>query len=198
MKRSKGIIEIKPEGLVFKSEFLTEEEERGIVSEIERLPFQPFKMQGWVAKREVIHFGYDYHYDVRRIKPTIAIPQFLKPYLERAADCAGLNPSSLEEVLVTKYSPGAGIGWHKDAPVFGSPVIGISIGSSCIMKFRRRKISVSPPSYEVYSLVLTPRSLYILDSEARSHWEHHIPPAKQQQLRYSITFRVLRDSQRRS
>ena len=39
-------------------------------------------------------------------------------------------------------------------------------------------------------LDLEPRSGYDLAGEARTAWQHHLPPAKA--LRYSITFRTLR------
>jgi alkylated DNA repair dioxygenase AlkB len=34
------------------------------------------------------------------------------------------------EVLVTEYVPGAGIGWHRDAPMFGIE-IGVSLLGGC-------------------------------------------------------------------
>ena len=41
------------------------------------------------------------------------------------------------------------------------------------------------------SLVVEPRSAYHLSGPARSEWEHSIPQADA--LRYSVTFRNLRD-----
>jgi len=41
-------------------------------------------------------------------------------------------------------------------------------------------------------LELAPRSAYVMQGEIRWQWQHHIPPTRQ--LRYSITFRTLRDS----
>jgi alkylated DNA repair dioxygenase AlkB len=43
---------------------------------------------------------------------------------ETAAAFAQINPSDLQQVLVTQYQPGAAIGWHKDRSVFGD-VVGI-------------------------------------------------------------------------
>jgi alkylated DNA repair dioxygenase AlkB len=40
---------------------------------------------------------------------------------------------------------------------------------------------------------LQPRSIYILAGEARTDWEHSIPPLNA--LRYSITFRTLAGAQ---
>lgn len=46
-------------------------------------------------------------------------------------------PEAFEQVLVTEYAPGAGIGWHKDKPVFGK-IVGISLAAACILRLRRR------------------------------------------------------------
>jgi alkylated DNA repair dioxygenase AlkB len=43
-----------------------------------------------------------------------------------------------------------------------------------------------------YEVLLEPRSAYVLEGAVRWQWEHHVPPAKS--LRYSITFRSLRES----
>jgi alkylated DNA repair dioxygenase AlkB len=89
-------------------------------------------------------------------------------------------------VLLTHYPAGATIGWHKDRPVF-QDVIGVSLLSSCKFRFRRK----SAAGWERQTLVLEPRSAYILQGPARAEWEHSIPAVAEQ--RYSITFRSMRD-----
>ena len=52
--------------------------------------------------------------------------------------CAGLmerEPGELADLLVTRYPPGAGIGWHRDAPQFGE-VSGVSLLTACGMQLR--------------------------------------------------------------
>jgi alkylated DNA repair dioxygenase AlkB len=44
---------------------------------------------------------------------------------------------------------------------------------------------------ETAAIDLAPRSAYVLDGAVRTSWQHSIPAAKQ--LRYSITFRTLRN-----
>ncbi len=61
-----------------------------------------------------------------KVEATEDMPDFLLPLRERAAAFAGLEPAALQQVLLTEYGPGAGIGWHKDRSVFGE-VIGISL-----------------------------------------------------------------------
>jgi alkylated DNA repair dioxygenase AlkB len=90
--------------------------------------------------------------------------------------------------LVTHYPPGAGIGWHRDAPAFGR-VVGISLGEPCRFKLRRGKSG----AYEVLQVELAPRSAYLLRGTARWNWQHSIPAVKLD--RYSVTFRSLRATQ---
>jgi alkylated DNA repair dioxygenase AlkB len=90
----------------------------------------------------------------------------------------------LQHVLVTEYSPGAAIGWHRDKAVFGD-VIGISLLSPCVFRLRR-KVGTT---WERVSLTAEPRSAYLLRGPSRTEWEHSIPAVEA--LRYSITFRNL-------
>jgi alkylated DNA repair dioxygenase AlkB len=66
-------------------------------------------------------------------------------------------------------------------------VHGVSLLAPARMRFRR---DVPGRERETYEMTLEPRSGYVLAGEARTKWQHHIPPAKS--LRYSITFRTLR------
>jgi len=86
---------------------------------------------------------------------------------------------------VTRYPPGAGIGWHRDAPQFGEGS-GVSLLTACRMRFRRGR----PRAWETAELSLEPRSAYVLSGPARAQWQHHIPPVPQE--RWSMTFRTLR------
>ena len=45
-----------------------------------------------------------------------------------AAHFAGLSPASLQQVLITEYTPGAAIGWHRDKAVFGTSGYGARQG----------------------------------------------------------------------
>ncbi len=86
---------------------------------------------------------------------------------------------------MTEYQPGAGIGWHRDAPPFGI-IAGISLAGKCRMRFQKG----TGADRQTAAIELTPRSIYLLTGRARSDWQHTIPPGTE--LRYSITFRTLR------
>ena len=179
-----------PEGLVYRPELLGEAEEGALLDELERLEFHEIRMHGVVAKRTARHFGIDYDYERRAaVQEAEPIPDWIEPVREHAAALARLRPESLVEVPVQRYPEGAQIGWHRDAPMFGT-VVGISLLSPARMRFRRE----TGGERRTFELELEPHSGYVLAGEARTKWQHHVPPAKS--LRYSITFRTLRNPDR--
>lgn len=174
-----------PEGFRYQPDILTPGEEHELAQQIQQLPLKEFEFHGYTGKRRVISFGWHYDFSQSRLQKTEEVPLFLQPVRERAAAFANLTPEDLPHVLVTEYSPGAAIGWHRDKGVFDE-VVGISLLSPCNFRFRRKAGS----TWERYSLAVDPRSIYILRSAARTDWEHSIPGVEA--LRYSITFRSLR------
>ena len=176
-----------PPGLSYHPAFVTEDEERGLVELVGRLAFEEIRMRGQVARRRTVHFGWLYGYESWRIAPGPPIPDFLLPLRVRSATLVGLEAAELAEVLVTEYPAGAGIGWHRDAPMFGT-VIGVSLLTPCRFRLQRGQ----GQERETRTLLLEPRSAYVLDGGARWQWQHSIPPMSA--LRYSITFRTLRES----
>ncbi len=174
-----------PEGFRYETEILPREEERELVDRIQELPLKESEFHGYFGKRRVLSYGWHYNFEERRLRHADEIPPFLLLLRERAAAFAQLAPEDLPHALVTEYSPGTTIGWHRDKAVF-SEVIGISLLSPCIFRFRRKTGS----TWERYSLTVEPRSAYLLTGASRSEWEHSIPGVEA--LRYSITFRSLR------
>ena len=175
-----------PQGLVYEPELLSVDEEGRLLERLESLRFDPIVLHGRAARRTGRHFGLDYDYESRTPKPGEPVPDWLLPVRERAAAVAGHEPEELVEILVQRYPEGSTIGWHRDAPAFGT-VIGVSLGGSSRLRFQRGKRE----NRCVWEVQLEPRSGYVLSGEARGSWEHSIPPTKE--LRYSITFRTLRD-----
>jgi alkylated DNA repair dioxygenase AlkB len=183
--------EFQPQGLLFDPAFLTAEEECALLGELEQLDFREIVMHGVAARRTARHYGLDYDYERRaHIEQAEPLPPWLEPLRARCAALAGLEPEALVEALVQRYPAGATMGWHRDAPSFGV-VVGVSLGSSARMRFRRGSTS----RWTTWELDLPPRSAYVLAGEARTRWQHSIPPTKA--LRYSITFRTLRTARGR-
>jgi alkylated DNA repair dioxygenase AlkB len=175
-----------PDGLVYRPELLAPGEERTLLDRFAALEFDEIRMHGVVAKRTARHFGFDYDYESRRaIAEAEPIPEWLETARAKAAALAGLQPGDLVESLVQHYPAGAQIGWHRDAPMFGT-VVGVSLLAAARMRFRRG----STGNWQTYEILLEPRSGYVLAGESRTKWQHHVPPTKRE--RYSITFRTLR------
>lgn len=173
-----------PPGFSYHPAILTGAGQEELLREVESLDFGPVVMHGRPAKRRVVHFGWLYGYESWKIEPGPEPPGFLLRLRDVVSGLAGLPAGRFEEVLVTEYPAGAGIGWHADAPMFGT-VIGVSLRSACRFKMRKMK-----DHSEVAAYMLEPGSAYILQGAARTQWQHSIPAARE--LRYSITYRTLR------
>src|SRR5687768_3003428 len=146
------------EGLKFDPQFITAADEAALLDVIRPLDFRQMKMRGVVARRRVLHYGVSYSFETFRATPGPPIPAFLLPLREKAGGFAGVDPAALAEALITEYSPGATIGWHKDAAPFDI-VIGISLASECRFRFRRGKVR----AWETAEMLMPPRSAYVLD-----------------------------------
>src|SRR5512132_1416759 len=154
--------QIPPDGFRYQAEVVSPEEEQQLVESIRELPLKEFEFHGYTGKRRVISFGWHYDFGESRLRQTEEIPTFLISVRERAATFADLIAEDLPHVLVTEYSPGAAIGWHRDKGVF-EEVIGLSLLSPCTFRFRRKSSSVRPAraAWERYSLTVEPRSAYL-------------------------------------
>ncbi len=177
-----------PPGFRYQPEILTERQERGLLDDFGALDFRPFEFHGFLGKRRVVSFGWRYDFNGGGFNRTDPLPAFLLPVRASAAAFAGIPPQEFEQALVTEYGPGAAIGWHRDRSVFGE-VIGVSLLSACTFRLRRNSAAGSG-KYERASLILAPRSAYLLSGPSRTEWEHSIPAVDA--LRYSVTFRRLK------
>jgi alkylated DNA repair dioxygenase AlkB len=182
-----------PDGFVYSPDVLTTDEEKELVEEIAHLTFTEVKMHGVTARRRAVHLGYSYDFQAFAITPAADIPAFLRPLRARAADLAAIPVADFREALITEYAPGAGIGWHRDAPQFGI-VVGVSLLSNCTVHFRPwpNRANEAKAKTVTAKADLARRSAYLLAGVARQKWQHRIPPMKS--LRYSITFRTVRTS----
>jgi alkylated DNA repair dioxygenase AlkB len=193
-----------PDGMRYENALITPAEEYALVARLRELPFKEFEFHGHKGKRRVVSFGWKYEFSGRgSLRKADDIPEFLLPLREAAASFARLEPEALQHVLVIEYGPGAGIGWHRDKPVFGQ-VVGVSMLAPCVLRFRRKvsdgnvgdrvdpaKKKSSKNTWERINLLAEPRSAYHLSGPARLEWEHSI--LRVEALRYSVTFRTMRE-----
>jgi len=174
-----------PPGLFFWPDFLTSTEETELLIFVRGIEFRTLQMHGVTAKRRIKQFGWHYAFESYQLTPADPIPANFATIAARSAALAGIDPSEWAEALVTEYSLGAAIGWHCDAPAFGI-VAGISLQGACRMRFR----TGTGPTRITSGIEVPPRSMYLLTGDARTKWQHMIPPAREP--RYSITFRTLK------
>jgi len=186
-----------PPGFQYRDAFISEADEAALLDEIANIAFSTFEMRGVVARRRVAFYGQSY--DRESAGP---LPDFLFPLRESLAAWAGVPADAFAMALVNEYQPGAPIGWHRDAPQYDI-IAGVSLLSACRMSLRpyvspgNATSSSSPrssPRRATHHIMLERRSAYLMAGDARTSYEHHIPPARE--LRYSITFRTLRASRR--
>ena len=176
-----------PAGFEYRGELVTPVEEDELIEAFRALDFRPFEFHGYFGNRRTVSFGWHYDFASSRVRPASDMPEFLLPLRDRAAAFARLPPDALEHALITEYAPGAGIGWHRDRPVFDD-VIGLSLGAPCRFRLRRKQ----GDAWQRAAIELRPRSAYLLRGPVRLDWEHSIPPLDQ--LRYSVTFRSVKPS----
>jgi alkylated DNA repair dioxygenase AlkB len=202
-----------PSGFVYRDGFLSVAEEAELLGIFRGLNFAAYDYHGHQAKRRIVRYGVNYELNTQEASANVLpIPDYLRAIRGRAAEVAGVPEDQLVHAMVSEYSLGTPIGWHRDAPQFGI-VIGISLGSACRMRLKpyaaRRALAshrgaeaspelmashVRDSTPGILSLKLEPRSIYVISGEARSEWQHSIPAVEE--LRYSITFRTLRSKRK--
>lgn len=177
-------------GFDYRPGMLSTAEEERLRRRLEAEDLTPFRFQGWTGKRMTKTYGWRYDFDDRSFAPADPFPDWLQPLCAKAAAIAGVGADQFVHALLARYDPGAGIGWHRDRPVFDN-VVGFSLGSAANLRFRLR----TDRGFDRVRFTVEPRSAYILTGQARHDWEHSIAPGET--LRFSITLRTLSELGRR-
>ncbi len=173
-----------PDGFRYWPDALAEAEQERVVKSLQALPFKPYEHLGYLGHRRIVAFGRRYDLARQTLEAAEPWPAFLHDLLAGLADRTGLAAGGFVQALVNEYQPGAGIGWHRDRPVYGR-ILGVSLLSPCTMRLRRKQ----DQGWRRVGAPLAPGSAYLLSGEVRRDWEHSITPMTA--LRYSITFRTL-------
>jgi alkylated DNA repair dioxygenase AlkB len=176
-------------GLSYIPNFITKADEKNLLNAI--------NAQAWLAdiKRRVQHYGYKYDYKARSIDYSMylgALPSWALPIANRLYDEKHIDVVP-DQLIINEYIPGQGIANHIDCePCFGETIISISLGSLCVMDF------INPSSKQKIEIMLEPRSLVVINGDARHKWTHGISQRKtdvfngtkfERSLRISLTFR---------
>lgn len=174
------------EGLTVIPNFITEEEENQLMHDIYD--------RSWdnVLRRRTQQYGWTYDYKGRGIEKTKPIPVCLE-FIQDRLQNERYTDRPMEQLIINEYTPGQGINWHTDSFVFGEKIVSISLGSACMFQFRK---------YDLFkNIYLQPRTLVIMEDEARYNFQHHIPACKTdtyngiripREVRISLTFRTIK------
>jgi alkylated DNA repair dioxygenase AlkB len=182
-----GVLPVLPAGLQYALEFITAEEEAGLLERVAQLPLEEAKYKEYTARRRTTTFGSEYDFGANVLESAPAVPSFLLPLRARLAQWVEQPAERFAQALVSEYRPGTPLGWHRDVGQF-ELIAGVSLGTPCVMRFR------PVDGKHAFELELQPRSAYVMRDAARWEWEHAIAPTPG--LRYSVTFRTLRRKRR--
>lgn len=155
-----------------------------LIARVEAAPLTPFRFQQWLGARETASYGLHYDFTGSGLAEAEPFPDWLAQLSNRVEHTFGLTSGTIVHALLTRYRPGATIGWHRDRSVFGE-VFGISLGAAARLRFRTKV----GDRFTRQSINLPPGSVYRLTGDARHVWEHSI--AALQDFRWSITLRTL-------
>lgn len=182
-------------GLTYLRDFIREEEEAALLSEVESGPWDEEN-----KSRRTKQYGYTFHWRNRRSNALRAaengMPCSSEAPLKRLEELGLIPNAHFDQCIVNDYQGGQGIRAHRDREFFGDLVLGISLLEAVIMDFRCIR------SGEVRALLLEPRSVLLLTGEARWQWQHGISAAPKllyrgavllRNRRTSLTFRTIAD-----
>jgi len=174
-----------PAGFRYIPDVLSPVEEQVLVREFERLPLKPFEFHGHQGHRRIYTFGHKYIFAGQEPRADASIPDYLQPLTDIASQISGMPANAFEQIMVTEYAPGAGIGWHRDRPTY-EDIVAVSFLAPCTLRLRREVGN----NWERRFARIEPRSVYLLHGPARNSWQHSIAPMDV--LRYSVTLRTFR------
>lgn len=173
-------------GLVVVEDVVEPAQERTLERLVDEAPLTPFQFGPWEGKRLTANYGSAFDYQRARPVPAPSMPDWLDGLCSVVAPRLGRDPKQFVQALLTRYDPGAGIGWHRDRPQYGE-VVGVSLSAPAVLRLRRR---LPGGSFERRRIELPRRSAYLLSGAVRSEWEHSIAPMEL--VRRSVTFRTMR------
>ena len=191
-------------GLIYKPEFITEDEEAKLVACIDESEWST------EIRRRVQHYGWRYDYKQRQIDESMhlgELPDWAQN-LARRLVTEGFVKTLPDQVIVNEYCGRQGISRHIDQPrSFAEHVATVSLLETWGMVFR-------PPRDSKEKKVEKPldrRSVAVMTGDARYRWTHEIPSRRYELLmdqqgkrrrversrRISLTFRTTRLDRKR-
>ena len=99
--------------------------------------------------RRIQFYGHWYHH-TKGVYSVGGLPEWCATLSSRLCQDE-LTAYVADQLIVTEYQPGEGIRPHVDAPVFADVIIGVTLGSTCVMEFARA-------GHSTQEVLLEPRS----------------------------------------
>ena len=179
-------------GLRYIADYITEHQHDWLLSTIDKQPWDYF------GKRRVQHYGQKYDYNEQQKKDDLEVTEFPE-WLKRLClklQKDGYMPKIANQVLISEYQPGQGIGDHTDKEAcFMNTICILSLRSSCVMN-----LTLTSDKTKKVPIWLASGSLAVLSADAKNKWMHGIPARKTdvwddrkyaRQRRVSLSFRRL-------
>lgn len=159
-------------GLYLVNEFITPEFELELVEELDSQPWND-SMQ-----RRTQHYGFEYGYQRAAVgfrkeaaKAAPAPPPLTQAVVDHftTLDCIP-SDYNFNQVIVNEYTQKVGIGAHVDNVSFGPVVCSLSLLGGCNMILTHKDDHTKS-----FTIWLEPRSLLVLQRDARYEYKHEIP-----------------------
>lgn len=166
---SPGQAENGPPGLIYRPDFITEEEEAKLVKYIDDAEWST------ELQRRVQQYGWYYDYQKHRIDVSVRVPRLpgWAEELGRRLVNEGLMKDLPDQLIVNEYRGKQGISPHIDQPEdFSEQIATISLLETWGMLFRHLGSQAKDES------LLKRCSLTVLTGDARYKWTHEIRPRK--------------------
>ncbi|XP_023935683.2 alpha-ketoglutarate-dependent dioxygenase alkB homolog 6 [Bicyclus anynana] len=162
------------------SDFITEEDEKYIISNIYAAP-KPKWTQ--LSNRRLQNWGGLPH---NRGMIAEEIPNWLQKYLNNINSLNVMDGKKPNHVLVNEYLPGQGILPHLDGSLFYPTITTISVASHTILKFLEPSSSDDAVLKPVFKFLLEPRSLLVLKDRLFDYYLHSIDEVSEDVLDDSV------------
>ena len=159
-------------GLKIIENFITEEEEQLILSQIDKSPSKKNQKSRNAIKR----YGSSAPYKGNIVSKNI--PEFLEFLSDKIVESGHLEVKP-DSVSINEYMVGQQIDYHIDSKDSGPIISILSLLSPATMMFKYKR--------EEKSIIIQPRTLIQMSGDIRDKWQHAIAPVEN--TGYSIVFR---------
>lgn len=189
-KNEEAIEEIR--GFRYVADYITESQHHWLLDTIDK------QQWGYFGKRRFQHYGQKYDYSEEKKNDDWEVtefPEWLKRLCLKLHN-DGYMPEIANQVLISEYQSGQGIGDHTDKEAcFMDTICVLSLSSSCVMN-----LTLTSDKTQKIPIWLAPGSLTVLSADAKNKWMHGIPARKTdvwndrkyaRQRRVSLSFRRL-------